>query len=72
MIVDKPKSAGIISIDLSGPDGNAFNLISLAKVLGKEQGKDTDSIVSRMKSGDYENLLQVLDQEFGDLVILYR
>ena len=31
-----------------------------------------DLLIDEMMSGDYENLLQVFDREFGDYVILYR
>lgn len=72
MILDKPKSTGVITIDLTGPDGNAFHLVAMASSLCKVMGKDAEDVVSRMRGGDYENLLQVFDQEFGDLVILYR
>lgn len=72
MIVAKPRESGVIKIDLTGPDGNAFNLLGIAKHLGKQLNKDVDDIVSRMKSGDYENLLKVFDEEFGYFVILYR
>jgi len=72
MILAKPRETGVIKIDLTGPDGNSLNLIGIARVLGKAQGKDVDAIVTRMKSGDYEYLISVFDEEFGDLVILYR
>lgn len=72
MILVKPKETGVIKIDLTGPDGNAFNLMGIARVLGKAQGKDVDSIIARMRSGDYEHLLKVFDDEFGYFVVLYR
>jgi hypothetical protein len=72
MIIDKPKSTGTIVIDLTGPDGNAHYLISIAKSLGAAMQKDHEDIVSRMKSGDYENLLRVFDQEFGEHIVMYR
>lgn len=70
----KQERKGPIVIDLTGPDGNAFVLLGMAnrwaKQLGKE--KDWDDIYKRATSGDYENLLQVLDGEFGDYVIFER
>jgi hypothetical protein len=72
MILVKPKETGVIKIDLTGPDGNAFNLMGIARALGKAQGKDVDSIIARMRSGDYEHLLKVFDDEFGYFVVLYR
>lgn len=72
MILTKPKETGVIKIDLTGPDGNAFNLMGIARALGKAQGKNVDGIIDRMRSGDYENLVKVFDDEFGNFVILYR
>lgn len=81
---------GPIEIDLSGPDGNVFVLMGMAKRFAKElkleiEGMDVleglgfqengsagDWIVDQMKSGDYENAIQVFDRYFGDYVILYR
>lgn len=61
-----------IEIDLRGPEGNAFCLMGYARRYCKELGKDSNSIINEMMSGDYENLLKVFDREFGDYVILYR
>lgn len=72
MILAKPKETGVIKIDLTGPEGNAYNLLGFARFLSKIMDKDADDIVRRMKDGDYENLVQVFDQEFGHIVILYR
>lgn len=72
MILDKPQSTGVMTIDLTGPEGNAYNLLGLARFLSEMMDKNAEDVVERMKDGDYENLVQVFDQEFGDLVILYR
>lgn len=72
MIVAKPKETGVIKIDLTGPDGNAFNLMGIARTLAKQLDKNADEIIARMRSGDYEHLLKVFDDEFGYFVILYR
>ena len=50
----KPKSE--IVIDLTGPQGNAFNLIALAKNFGKQIGMSDSyikEIQEKMMSGDY-------------------
>lgn len=60
------------TIDLGGPDGNAFVLMGYATSLGKQLNKDTKAIVKEMQSGDYENLIEVFDREFGDYVDLVR
>ena len=74
MIKQKPQTNGI-EIDLTGPQGNAFNLIALAKNFGKQIGMSDSyikEIQEKMMSGDYENLIQVFDNEFGSVVILER
>lgn len=59
-------------IDLSGPGGNAFAIMGNAKSYAKQLGLDGDAIVAEMQQGDYENLLKVFDNYFGDYVDLYR
>jgi len=59
-------------VDLSGPDGNAFCLLALASRMGKVLDKDTADIHKRMTSGDYENLLAVFQEEFGEHITLLR
>ena len=59
-------------IDLTGPDGNVFVLMGIAKRYAKQLGLDGDDIVGEMMSGDYENAVQVFDRNFGDWVILER
>lgn len=61
-----------IVIDLTGPDGNAFALIGYAKSFAKQIGIEPQPIIEEMMSGDYENLLEVFDRNFGQWVILER
>ena len=70
MIREKQQRSGPIVIDLTGPDGNAFALMGLASRLAKQLG--IESPTAEMMSGDYENLLEVFDKNFGDHVILER
>lgn len=65
-------SATKIEIDLTGPQGNAFFLLGYASKLAKQLGKDPKPILAHMKSGNYDNLVNVFDKEFGDYVDLYR
>ena len=70
MIRAKQEHIGPIVVDLAGPDGNAFALMGLASRLAKQLG--IESPTDEMMSGDYENLLEVFDKNFGDFVILER
>lgn len=75
MIREKHERTGPIVIDLTGPDGNAFYLLGLAKRLGKQLGWEQERLSNlgiEMMSGDYENLIQVFDREFGNFVILEK
>lgn len=67
--------AGKLQIDLTGPDGNAMSLISMARNFGKQFGWNKgriDAIVREMTKSDYEYLLKVFDDHFGKYVDLYR
>ena len=61
-----------LSIDLSGPEGNAFVLMGYASQLAKQLGLDGKAITEEMRSGNYDNLVNVFDKYFGDYVDLYR
>jgi len=71
MIRSKTPQSEIV-IDLTGPDGNAFALMAYAKRFAKQLDLDYRKIQDEMMSGDYENLVQVFDDNFGDFVILER
>ena len=71
MIKQKPKSKGI-EIDLTGPEGNAFFLLGMAKKLATQLDFPQQFILNEMMSGDYENLVKVFDKYFGSVVTLYR
>ena len=59
-------------IDLTGPDGNAYALIGYASRFAKQLDLDHKIIIKEMTSGDYENLLKVFDNYFGNFVILEK
>lgn len=64
-----------IIIDLTGPQGNAFALLGFAQNFCRQLGytkEETTEVLDRMKSGDYENLVEVFDNEFGHFVVLER
>jgi hypothetical protein len=70
-ILKKPTESGI-TIDLTGPQGNAFYLLGTAKTLAKQLDLNGLEIMENMRSGDYENLVEVFDNHFGNIVTLYR
>jgi hypothetical protein len=75
MIRSKQERTGPIFIDLTGPDGNAFVLMGMAKRFGRQLGWDSgkcQDLINEMMEGDYEHLLEVFDREFGTFVILER
>ena len=58
-------------IDLRGPEGNAYWLLGFVAQNGKEldySKEEIKEIQDKMMSGDYENLVKVFDEHFGDLV----
>jgi len=60
------------TINLSGPQGNAIALIGIAKDLCRQLGqRDRErDIQAEMMSGDYNNLLDVFEKNFGEYVTL--
>ena len=72
MIREKQPQNGPMVIDLTGPDGNAYALMAIATKLASKLDLDSNKIISEMRSGDYENLIETFDNYFGDFVILER
>ena len=68
----KSKESQSVSVDLTGPEGNAFVLIGYARKWSKQLGLDSKKVEKEMMKGDYENLVNVFDKHFGDFVTLYR
>jgi len=74
MIKQKPKET-TITLDLTGPQGNAFVLLGFAGRLARRVGYTDDQLsqmLGDMKAGDYEHLIQTFDKHFGSFVILLR
>ena len=75
-MIRKKQNSNKLVIDLDGPDGNAYNLLSVAKGFmtrgfGRNAlGRDISEVLKEMTSGDYNNLVKVFDKHFGDMVIL--
>lgn len=71
-MIRKKKNSNKVVIDLTGPQGNAFFLLGTAGRYALDMGLDADTVLDKMKSGNYENLVTVFDSYFGDFVILER
>ena len=74
-ILDESKFKGKREIDLTGQEGNAYFLLGTAMNLAKQLEYDEpkkEQLLDDMKSGDYENLLNVFDNHFGEVVDLVR
>ena len=71
-MIKKKVDNGKIEIDLTGPQGNAYYILGVAKNLCKQVGVDFKPIMDEMTSGDYENLIEVFDKYFGSVVTMYR
>ena len=71
-IKSKNEMSREITIDLTGPDGNAFALMGYAKNFARQLDLDFNQIRKEMTSGDYEHLLEVFDKYFGSFATLYR
>lgn len=70
---EKPQQK--IEIDLTGPEGNAFVLMSYATKWGRQLGYSEHKIkciIDEMKLTNYEGLLYTFDREFGSFVTLWR
>jgi len=62
-----------MEIELSGPEGNAFYLMSYVEKVGSQLGLSVEKknkILTDMKSSDYKNLLKVFIENFGEVVTL--
>lgn len=60
-------------VDISGSKGNAWYLMGLAERIAKERGIHRvriEAMIADMKSGDYEHLVDVFHDRFGDEYLL--
>ena len=64
----KLKENKVMTIDLDGPNGNAFYLLGTAQQLAKQCGLDDVMITKEMQSGDYMNLVKTMDKYFPFVV----
>ena len=59
-------------IDLRGPQGNAFALMGHAVDLLRQLDRrdEVHAMRTDMLSGDYDNLIRIFEENFGDYVTL--
>ena len=58
-------------VDLSGPQGNAYALMGVARSIGRELNRpynEIKEVETKMMSGDYDNLVKVLFLEYGEFI----
>jgi hypothetical protein len=72
MIIEKETTRTEIVIDLTGPDGNVFNLIGRGSQFCKQIGLDAKEFRTKMMSSDYEHAVQTFDDYFGHFVTLLK
>ena len=59
-------------IDLQGPQGNAFALMAYAEDFLRQMGRRHEfrAMRTEMMSSDYDNLIHIFEENFGDYVDL--
>ena len=59
-------------IDLQGPQGNGFALMAYAKDLLRQLDRrdEVHAMRTDMMSGDYDNLIRIFEENFGEYVTL--
>jgi hypothetical protein len=71
MIVEK-QTKSMVEIDLTGEQGNVFNLINTGMNYCRQLGLNQKDFFNEMTKGDYENSVKVFDKHFGHFVKLLR
>jgi len=59
-------------IDLTGPSGNAYALLGYASKFSEPFDINFEEVREKMMSGDYENLVTVFEEYFGEYVEIIR
>ena len=64
---------GKIFVNLDGPDGNSFSILSLIDSLFRQTGRSREEynqVADRLMNSDYKNLIYYLIDEFGCFITL--
>ncbi len=75
MTIRKKKRDRKITLDLTGPDGNAYVVLGTVSRLMRQLDftqAAKDAIINDMMSGDYEHLIQTAEKHFGAFIDFYR
>ncbi len=59
-----------VIIELSGESGNAFYILGMVKKCCDKTGQDWDAINKEMTSGDYNNLIAVVEKHFDNFIFV--
>ena len=73
MGIQMKKPVKEITVDLDGPQGNAFALMATATDIGRQLGwnaSDCATVNKEMTRGDYTHLVKTFLENFGDYVTL--
>jgi len=74
-IIERKQKPNTIEIDLTGPEGNAFRLLGLARSLARQldySKKEIEDLMTEMTGSDYDYLIKTFDDHFGNYVNLYK
>jgi len=74
-ILERKQKSSTIEIDLTGPEGNAFRLLGLARSLARQldySKKEIEDLMTEMTGSDYDYLIKTFDDHFGNYVNLYK
>ena len=72
-IIERTRRRNVI--DLTGPEGNAYNLLGCANNLMRVlefTPEEAEGVNDDLRSGDYEHLITRFDYYFGEFVDLER
>jgi tRNA U54 and U55 pseudouridine synthase Pus10 len=64
-----------LELNLNTSEGTYFHLIAVIKKISEEIGLSKErekEIIAEMISGDYEQMIQVIEREFGRYLLLFR
>lgn len=64
-----------IELNLLGSEGSPFFLIGTAQNIARQlgwSGNQIKTLIEEMVSGDYDNLVKVMQRDLGQYVIIYQ